>query len=94
MQTVTIYTKQGVCPWCDKTKDALYAHRIPFDEIKIRRKQDFPAGSDGTVPQVTINGYLIGGYRETLKWLNNGKDPNVVEKNPYKKGFNFKEKYD
>jgi glutaredoxin-like protein len=70
---VTVFTRQG-CPFCAKAKGMLHDAEIDFDELELNR--DYTnrslraiAGVD-MVPQVFINGELIGGSDKLEAWLN------------------------
>ncbi len=67
MADITIYTKTG-CPYCERAKALLSAKGETFEEIRNdnneeRRQQmlELTAGQSFTVPQIFINGQLIGG---------------------------------
>lgn len=69
---VTVFTRQG-CPFCAKAKGMLHDAEIDFDELELNR--DYTnrslraiAGVD-MVPQVFINGELIGGSDKLEAWL-------------------------
>lgn len=69
---VTVFTRQG-CPFCAKAKGMLRDAEIDFDELVLN--QDYTnrslraiAGVD-MVPQVFINGELIGGSDKLEAWL-------------------------
>lgn len=70
---VTVFTRPG-CPFCAKAKGMLHDAEIDFDELVLN--QDYTnrslravAGVD-MVPQVFINGQLIGGSDKLEAWLN------------------------
>lgn len=71
------------CHWCTKAKAALTKHNIPYYEREIRSKNDLPPGTDGTVPQITINGRVLGGYPQLLEWLKTQPPHRTVQKDPY-----------
>ncbi len=69
---VTVFTRQG-CPFCARAKGMLHDAEIDFDELELNR--DYTnrslraiAGVD-MVPQVFINGELIGGSDKLEAWL-------------------------
>ena len=69
---VTVFTRQG-CPFCARAKGMLRDADIDFDEMELNR--DYTnrslraiAGVD-MVPQVYINGALIGGSDKLEAWL-------------------------
>ena len=68
-----VFTRPG-CPFCAKAKGMLHDAGIDFDELVLN--QDYTnrslravAGVD-MVPQVFINGALIGGSDKLEAWLN------------------------
>ncbi|MBJ6608866.1 MAG: glutathione peroxidase [Candidatus Thiothrix moscowensis] len=70
---VVVFTRPG-CPFCAKAKGMLHDAEIDFDELVLN--QDYTnralravAGAD-MVPQVFINGQLIGGSDKLEAWLN------------------------
>jgi glutaredoxin-like protein len=70
---VTVFTRPG-CPFCARAKGMLHDAGIDFDELVLNRdyrNQTLRAitGVD-MVPQVFINGALIGGSDKLEAWLN------------------------
>lgn len=70
---VVVFTRPG-CPFCAKAKGLLHDAGIDFDELVLN--QDYTnrslravAGVD-MVPQVFINGVLVGGSDKLEAWLN------------------------
>jgi glutaredoxin len=62
------------CPFCDQAKALLKQKNIEFEEKKIghgyTREQLLEAVPDArTVPQIFLNGELIGGFTELRKHL-------------------------
>jgi len=63
------------CPWCDKVKDFIQEQGFTYDEwkpdkdtlSKMARFFNFK-----TVPQIFYKGRLIGGYEDTVMFINNG----------------------
>lgn len=73
---ITIYTTSAfVCPWCIKAKELLKVYGIDYYEKDINTseqyKKEFVAAGHRTVPQVYIEGTLIGGYDATKKFARN-----------------------
>lgn len=73
---VTVLTRDG-CGYCDRAKALLADHDIAYSELKLN--QDFRytnlralAGA-GTVPQVFVNGELIGGSEALEDWLKHSR---------------------
>ena len=65
------------CTWCDKVARMLTDVEIEVNKIDItesRENYDLMMDMTGnvkTVPQVVVDGNLIGGYTETERFLNN-----------------------
>jgi glutaredoxin len=62
------------CPYCDKAKSLLKLRRIEFEERKIgdgwskeELLEEVPTAK--SVPQVILDGKLIGGYKELEEHL-------------------------
>ncbi|QLQ32741.1 MAG: glutathione peroxidase [Candidatus Thiothrix singaporensis] len=69
---VTVFTRPG-CPFCARAKGMLHDAGIDFDELVLNRDYKNQtlravAGVD-MVPQVFINGELIGGSDKLEEWL-------------------------
>jgi glutaredoxin 3 len=66
---VEVYTTT-YCPFCHRAKALLQSKGVPFDEIdvtddpELRQKMVELAGGRRTVPEIFINGRIIGGYDE------------------------------
>ena len=69
---VTVFSRDG-CPFCVKAKEALRNAGIAFEELVLNRdytEQTLRAVTGAkTVPQVFVNGKLIGGSDDTIAWL-------------------------
>ena len=68
MSKVEIYTKD-YCPFCHRAKELLRIKGVPFEEIEITRnpvlEEEMRRRSGRTtVPEIFINGQLIGGCEE------------------------------
>jgi len=70
---VVIYSKEN-CPYCDKIKTVFNIQNIKFVEYKL--DQDFTRenfisefGVGSTFPRVIIDGTLIGGASETVRYI-------------------------
>lgn len=64
----TIWSKPG-CIWCDRAKDLLTRESIPYIEKNIAKnatKEELLEAVPGarTLPQIFIDGVLVGGYQE------------------------------
>lgn len=62
------------CPYCDQARALLDRHEIEFEERKIgdgwtkeELLESIPTAR--TVPQILIDGKLIGGYTDLVKYL-------------------------
>jgi glutaredoxin 3 len=66
---VEVYTTQ-FCPYCVRAKSLLKQKGVAFEEIdvgddpELREKMIDRAGGRRTVPEIFINGRIIGGYDE------------------------------
>jgi glutaredoxin 3 len=66
---VELYTTTA-CPFCVRAKALLKHKGVPFTEIDVtddpvlRQKMVEMAGGRRTVPEIFINGKIIGGYDE------------------------------
>jgi glutaredoxin 3 len=75
---VEIYTTQ-FCPFCVRAKSLLKHKGVAFEEIdvgddpELREKMIERAGGRRTVPEIFINGRIIGGYDE-LKALDDADE--------------------
>lgn len=63
---VEIYTKK-TCMFCDKAKAWMKEHGIPYEEYEVSSPKEFTAMQERvpgakTVPQILIEGHVIGGY--------------------------------
>jgi len=69
---VAVFSRDG-CPFCVKTKEALRNAGIAFEELVLNKdftEQTLRAvAKEATVPQVFVNGNLVGGSDATLSWL-------------------------
>jgi glutaredoxin 3 len=73
MTTAIVWSKYH-CPYCDQAKALLTQRNIPFEERKIgdgytkeELLEAIPAAR--SVPQIIINGNLIGGFTELKKYI-------------------------
>jgi GrxC family glutaredoxin len=64
---IQIYTT-NYCPFCDAAKRLLKERNIDFEEIDVsdpKKKEELKAKTGWrTVPQIFIDGKMIGGYQE------------------------------
>lgn len=69
MAKVEIYTT-SFCPYCVRAKALLKSKEVPFEEIDVtddpemREKLVELSGGRRTVPEIFINGKIIGGFQE------------------------------
>ena len=69
MAKVEVYTTT-YCPFCHRAKALLRSKGVAFEEIdvtddpRMREKMTRLAGGRRTVPEIFINGRIIGGYDE------------------------------
>ncbi len=69
MAKVEVYTTE-YCPYCVRAKSLLTRKGVAFEEIDVtdepalRAKMVELAGGRRTVPEIFINGKIIGGYDE------------------------------
>jgi glutaredoxin len=73
MSNVIIWSKYN-CPYCDQAKALLKQRDVQFEERKIGdgyTKEELLEAipTARTVPQVIINGNLIGGFTELRKYI-------------------------
>jgi glutaredoxin 3 len=81
---IEIYTTE-YCPFCVRAKALLKSKGVTFDEIDVsndaeaREKMIELSGGRRTVPEIFINGKIIGGYDELRALDNAGQlDPLLV----------------
>ncbi len=85
MAKVEVYTT-SYCPYCTRAKSLLRSKGVAFEEIDVsrdpalREKMIELSGGRRTVPEIFINGKIIGGYDE-LRALEDegGLDPLLSE---------------
>ena len=69
MAKVEVYTT-SYCPYCARAKSLLKSKGVAFEEIDVsadpalREKMVELSGGRRTVPEIFINGNIIGGYDE------------------------------
>jgi len=73
MSNVIIWSKYN-CPYCDQAKALLKQRDVRFEERKIGdgyTKEELleAVPTARTVPQIIINGNLIGGFTELRKYI-------------------------
>jgi glutaredoxin 3 len=73
MSNVIIWSKYN-CPYCDQAKALLKQRDVQFEERKIgdgyTKEELLEAIPNArTVPQIIINGNLIGGFTELRKYI-------------------------
>ncbi len=87
MPKVEVYTT-SYCPFCARAKSLLKTKGVAFDEIdvtdddQLRAKMIEMSGGRRTVPEIFINGKIVGGFDE-LKALNDsGKLDDLLAEPP------------
>ena len=77
MADVKVYTKSR-CPYCNNAKHLLKTKGVSFQEINIETEPEFYEKLKiqtglRTVPQIFINGKLIGGYTDLAAMNDRGE---------------------
>ncbi|MGO8804402.1 glutaredoxin 3 [Candidatus Binatus sp.] len=78
MPKVEVYTTT-YCPFCARAKNLLRSKGVAFDEIdvtddaELRAKLIEMSGGRRTVPEIFINGRIIGGFDELKALDDSGK---------------------
>jgi len=77
MKNVKIYTTT-YCPYCKRAKELLKSQNIPFEEVDVEqnpglRDQIVEKYQWQTVPLITIDEKLIGGFDDLNKLFSEGK---------------------
>ena len=85
MAKVEVYTA-SYCPYCIRAKSLLKRKGVAFDEIDVsgdpalREKMIELSGGRRTVPEIFINGRIVGGYDELRALEDEGRlDPLLNE---------------
>jgi glutaredoxin 3 len=74
---IEVYTKSN-CVWCVRTKELLnqlqlnyyeFMLDVDFTKAELMDKLNLEADGKITLPQVFINGSSIGGYEDTMEYL-------------------------
>lgn len=77
MQKVVVYT-MDYCPYCEMAKRLLEQRAIPYEEFKLDMEDDqawdqlYKKSGMKTVPQIFVNGTLVGGYTDLANLDRNG----------------------
>ncbi|MBW4648870.1 MAG: glutathione peroxidase [Kastovskya adunca ATA6-11-RM4] len=71
-KTISLFTKEG-CPFCGRAKEMLKEHGLNYEEIIVGKNANMRSlravsGAD-TVPQVFVDGKLIGGSEKLAEYL-------------------------
>ncbi len=78
MAKVEVYTTT-YCPFCTRAKSLLRSKGVAFTEIdvtdddELRARMVEMAGGRRTVPEIFVNGKIIGGYDELRALENRGE---------------------
>jgi len=75
MSEIIIYSKPN-CPYCVRAKHLLSAYGLNFQEkvvgVDTTREELLEAAPNArTVPQIIINGSVIGGYEQLSSYIEN-----------------------
>ncbi len=75
---IVIYINSKIpnCPFCDAAKKLLDTKGFKYTEIDlVKNQEEFSKSTNNarTVPQIIINGQLIGGYDMLKKMSDDGK---------------------
>lgn len=84
MKKVKVYTT-GYCPYCKRAKSLLNSLEIPFEEIDVEQNTDLRDAliekyEWQTVPLITIDEELVGGFDDIAKLHAEGKLLEMVGK--------------
>ncbi len=80
---VEVYTTT-YCPFCARAKNLLKGKGVAFDEIdvsdddELRAKMIEMSGGRRTVPEIFINGKIVGGFEELKALDDSGKLDNLL----------------
>jgi glutaredoxin 3 len=80
---VEVYTTT-YCPFCTRAKNLLKGKGVAFDEIdvtdddELQEKMIEMSGGRRTVPQIFINGKIVGGFDELKALDDQGKLDNLL----------------
>ncbi len=77
MAEVKIYSKNN-CPYCERAKNLLKSKGVSYEEINLEGKQAemqelVKKTGLRTVPQIFINGTLVGGFTDLAALDQTGK---------------------
>jgi len=83
MKNIIIYSKPN-CPYCVSAKQFLSSKGYTYEEkivgVNATREELLEAAPNArTVPQILINGSLVGGYDDLVKNWNNIKEQYLPE---------------
>ena len=75
MTEVIVYSKPN-CPYCVRAKTLLDSYSVSYTEkvvgVDVTREQLLEAAPNArTVPQIIINGEVIGGYEQLSSYIEN-----------------------
>jgi len=84
MKNVTVYMGSR-CNFCDAAKRLLKRNNIPYNEINItldeNKREEMLKKSNGkrTIPQIFIEDFHVGGYKELRALENKGELDNLIK---------------
>ena len=87
MASVILYTKTGLCPYCDRAKQLLAHKGVHYDEILVNPlaqpellEEMVQKSGRRTFPQIFIGDYHVGGFDDLWALEQEGKlDPLLAE---------------
>ncbi len=87
MAKVELYTTT-YCPFCARAKSLLRSKGVAFDEIdvtdddELRAKMIEMSGGRRTVPEIFINGKIVGGFEDLKALDDSGKLDSLLAESP------------
>jgi glutaredoxin len=86
LPTIVVYGKD-YCPYCRAAKQFFADNNYPFtyfevsaDDAKYQEMLDLTGGAPKTVPQIIINGQVVGGYDNLMALVNDDKLTDLLNK--------------
>ncbi len=70
------------CKWCFKAMTMFQTLGVEYDYYNMDRREDLKdfliSCGLTTAPQIYLNGYLIGGYDDTVEWFEYNAPPSYL----------------